>query len=87
MDLTVTPPRPGHEALGPWAWLPRMIDKARATYHGNPGNYSHPCGRDRVLLAELRLSVEEFKEIIDRTSTDDEVLAAVEAQRAAKGLT
>ncbi|HZJ03348.1 MAG TPA: DUF5069 domain-containing protein [Thermoleophilia bacterium] len=85
MDLRVEKPRPGSDSLGEWPWLPRMIDKARATYHGNPGTYAHPCGRDRMLLSQMGLSVEEFREIIERTSADDEVLAEVEALRAEKG--
>jgi len=83
MDLTVTPPRHGDEKLGGWAWLPRMIDKARATYHGNPGSFSHPCSRDRRLLAELDLTEEDFKEIIDSTTTDEEVLARIVARESA----
>jgi len=78
LDLTVHPPRAGNLELGGWPWLPRMIDKARATYHGNPGSFSHPCPRDQRLLAELGMSVLEFKEIIDSTSTDEEVLARVQ---------
>lgn len=81
MDLTVHPPRPGDQRLGTWPWLPRMIDKARATYHGNPGSFAHPCPRDLRLLGELGLTKEDFKEIIDTTSTDEEVLARVEAHR------
>jgi len=85
-DLTLHPPRAGSVELGGWAWLPRMIDKARATYHGNPGSFAHPCSRDRVLLAQLGMSTEEFREIIDRTSLDQEVLAEVDARRDRKGL-
>jgi Domain of unknown function (DUF5069) len=72
--------------LGGWAWLPRMIDKARATYHGNPGSFAHPCSRDRGLLAHLGISTEEFREIIDGTSSDEAVLAEVHALRDRKGL-
>ena len=63
-----------------------MIDKARATYHGNPGSFAHPCSRDRVLLAQLGISTEEFREIIDRTSSDEAVLAELHALRDRKGL-
>ena len=86
MDLSVESPRPGHLALGGWPWLPRMIDKARAKYYGNIGTYAHPCGRDLSLLRDLGLTVEEFKEVIDTTSTDEEVLLEVERRRASKGL-
>lgn len=81
MDLTVNPPRPGNLELGGWPWLPRMIDKARAKYHGNPGAFSHPCPRDLRLLTELGITVEEFKGIIDSTDTDEEVLARLEEVR------
>lgn len=84
MDLTANPPRPGSLELGGWPWLPRMIDKARAKYHGNPGSFAHPCPRDIRLLGELGISVEEFKEIIDSTGTDDEVLVRVRDLRAGK---
>lgn len=85
-DLTVTPPRAGDLELGGWPWLPRMIDKARATYHGNPGTFAHPCGRDRGLLAQMSISVEEFKTVIDETATDGEVVERITALRAARGL-
>jgi hypothetical protein len=63
-----------------------MIDKARAKYTGNIGNYSHPCGRDRMLLDELGLSAEEFKEIIVSAPTDEDVLREILALRGTKGL-
>lgn len=85
-DLTVTPPRPGDLEAGGWVWLPRMIDKARATYHGNPSTFAHPCGRDRGLLAQMGISVEEFKAVIDTTTSDEEVVERIAALRAEKGL-
>lgn len=85
MDLTQQQPRPGSEKLGDWPWLPRMIDKARAKYQGNIGSYSHPCGRDRMLLGELGITAEEFREIIESTESDEQVLAQVEDLRAEKG--
>jgi len=86
MDLTAQPPRAGDRKLGPWPWLPRMIDKARATYYGNPGTYVHPCARDRGLLAELGITKEEFKDIIDRAPTDEDVLRELVEMRQSKGL-
>ena len=86
MDLTTQPPRAGSLQLGGWSWLPRMIDKARATYYGNPGSYVHPCGRDRMLLSELGISTEDFKTVIDAGPTDEDVLEALVALRQAKGL-
>jgi hypothetical protein len=86
VDLRVEAPRSGQLALGDWPWLPRMIDKARAKYYGDIGTYAHPCARDLSLLRDLGLTVDEFKEIIDTTDTDDEVLRDVEKLRASKGL-
>lgn len=86
MDLTQRPPRAGDLKLGPWPWLPRMIDKARATYHGNPGTYVHPCGRDRSLLGQLGVTAEEFRDIIDRAPTDDDVLREIDVLRRSKEL-
>lgn len=86
MDLTEQPPRGGHLALGEWAWLPRMVDKARAKYQGNLGSYAHPCGRDRLLLSDLGLSADEFKDIILATTSDEQVLQEIQALRARKGL-
>ena len=86
LDLRVEEPRPGNLVLGDWPWLPRMIDKARAKYYGNLGTYAHPCARDLSLLRDLGLTGEEFKEVIDTTETDDEVLREVERLRASKDL-
>ena len=85
MDLREQPPRPGHLTLGEWSWLPRMIDKARAKYNGNLGSYSHPCGRDMVLLSELGLTTEEFRDIVVSCPTDEDVLREIEATRTQKG--
>jgi hypothetical protein len=85
LDLRVQAPRPGHLSLGDWPWLPRMIDKARAKYYGDIGTYVHPCGRDQSLLRDLGLTAEEFKEVIETTETDDEVLQEVERRRTDKG--
>ncbi|GAB4259859.1 MAG: hypothetical protein Kow00122_17190 [Thermoleophilia bacterium] len=86
MDLSAQSPRSGDEQLGGWPWLPRMIDKARATYQGNPGTYKHPCARDQALLADLGLSAHEFRVIIESTTTDEQVLEAVLALRRERGL-
>lgn len=86
LDLTTQQPRAGDLELGGWNWLPRMIDKARATYYGNPGTYVHPCGRDRMLLTKLGITAEEFKTVIDAGPTDDDVLRALAALRRQKGL-
>ena len=78
-DLTKEEPRDRDEELGGYRWLPRMIDKARATFAGTNGDYTHPCPGDKAFLAFIKMDPEEFREIIMRTETDDEVLAEMHA--------
>ncbi|MEN6372746.1 MAG: DUF5069 domain-containing protein [Armatimonadota bacterium] len=74
MDLTNSYPRPGEQLLGGYPWLARMIDKARAYNEGTLGDYIYPCPIDKELLSEFNMTGVEFAEIIEQTSTDDEVL-------------
>lgn len=74
MDLTTQYPRSGSEVLGGYAWLARMIDKCRAYLNDSLGDYIYPCPIDKELLAEINLTGEEFAEIVDETTTDEEVL-------------
>jgi mannose-6-phosphate isomerase-like protein (cupin superfamily) len=62
-----------------YAWLPRMIDKARAARAGTLGDAVHPCPVDRRTLKHLGVSFEDFTAIVARTETDDEVLAELRA--------
>lgn len=63
--------------LDGYAWLPRMIDKARAAQAGTLGDMVHPCPVDKRCLAGLELSFEEFTGVIRATSTDAEVLTGL----------
>lgn len=60
--------------LGGYAWLPRMIDKARAAQAGTQGTYSHPCPVDHTLLARMGVSPTVFGELLARSASDEEIL-------------
>ncbi|HWI75203.1 MAG TPA: DUF5069 domain-containing protein [Baekduia sp.] len=73
------PFRPMDATLDGYAWLPRMIDKARAARAGTLGDAVHPCPVDRRCLAQLGVAFEDFSAVIARSSTDAEVLDGLRA--------
>jgi hypothetical protein len=78
-DLNSTEPRPMDATLHGYAWLPRIIDKSAASRAGTLGGYVHPCPVDRRCLELLGLDAETFGDVVERSSTDDEVLAGLQA--------
>jgi hypothetical protein len=79
IDLTVTEPRPMEATLEGYAWLPRLIDKARASRAGTLGEYVHPCPIDRRALGLLGIDARTFGDIVEAAPTDADVLAALRA--------
>ena len=73
----MTPPllRPLDATLDGYAWLPRMIDKSRASRDGTLGSIVHPCPIDKRCLSRLGVGFATFTEIVAASATDDEVLA------------
>jgi hypothetical protein len=69
--------RPMDATLDGYAWLPRMIDKARAKRRGDIGSIVHPCPVDKRCLARLGVSFSAFTEIVAVSKTDEEVLAGL----------
>ena len=50
-NLTHEDPEPMDARLAGYPWLPRMIDKARASHAGTLGTYyRYPCPIDRACL-------------------------------------
>lgn len=78
MDLTREYPRPGWERLGGYPWLPRCIDKCRADQIGKLGDYIFPCPIDRELFSELNVTTAEFRQAVEASETDEEVLEALD---------
>jgi len=77
-DLTQEDPRQKSERLGGHQWLPRMIDKARATFAGVNGSYTHPCGGDKKLLEFFDITADQFREVILSTDSDAGVVEGLQ---------
>jgi hypothetical protein len=60
-----------------YAWLPRLIDKARLARAGELGDLVHPCQVDRRCMGLLGLDVATLRAIVDREPDDAGVLAAL----------
>lgn len=62
-----------------YAWIPRMLDKARLTLAGTPGNYLFGCPVDHTCMARLGISPELVLELAAAHDDDHDVLAALRA--------
>jgi hypothetical protein len=79
-DLRHESPRRWNERISGVAWLPRLIDKARAALAGTLGPYLFgQSPMDRECLHALGLGHRTFAQIVARAADDDAVLAAIEA--------
>ena len=85
-DLAVEEPRPMDEELAGYAWLPRMIDKARAYEAGTLGDLMHPCPVDRNALRLLGVEPVTFREIACSAQIAGDVLAGFAGALMASGL-
>ena len=74
-DLRNSPPRSGKEALGRYAWLARLADKARAQAAGTQGDYEAYCPLSRGFLKRTGVSVEDFARLIDQGASDEGLIA------------
>lgn len=74
-DLALRPLRGLDAELEGYAWLPRMLDKARATLAGKAGSYEFGCPVDHTCLARLGIAPELVLELAARHGTDEGVLA------------
>ena len=69
--------RPMDATVDGYAWLPRMIDKSRASRAGTLGDIVHPCPVDRRCLERLGVDFATFAAIVARSATDADVLASL----------
>ena len=60
-----------------YAWIPRMLDKARATLAGTNGSYMFGCPVDHTCMARLGVSAELVLELAGRYAEDGDVLEAL----------
>jgi hypothetical protein len=65
------------DTLEAYAWLPRMIDKARAAHAGTLGSYMHPCPVDLRCLGLLGIEASDFGQIASSARTGAEVVASL----------
>ena len=73
-DLTKEFPRSPLEELDGVPWLPRLIDKVRASQAGKHGDYSpYPCGGDRNFLQVVGIEADPLKALIDSGASDTEI--------------
>jgi quercetin dioxygenase-like cupin family protein len=78
-DLTAHAPRGLDAELEGYAWLPRMLDKARATLAGTAGSYQFGCPVDHTCMARLGVTPELVLDLAARYADDRAVLDALRA--------
>jgi hypothetical protein len=86
LDLTLGPPRAPRETLAGVVFLPRTIDKVRATLPGGTaGAYTIP-GFSEMMLEKLGIEVGAFTDAVAGASTDDDVEGFVRAAASPDGI-
>jgi hypothetical protein len=76
LDLTTTVPRSPFDQLDGYAWLPRMIDKARAYFAGTQGEYTaYPCPGDKKFLAFFGIDAAPLGDLIKGGASDEAIAA------------
>ena len=78
-DLTTEAPRGLDAELEGYAWLPRMLDKARATLAGTAGSYLFGCPVDHTCMARLGIAPDLVLDLAARHRDDHAVLEALRA--------
>jgi len=76
-DLAMVEPRGLDAELEGYAWIPRMLDKARATLAGTNGSYLFGCPVDHTCMARLGVSPELVLDLARRHPDDTEWLSAM----------
>jgi quercetin dioxygenase-like cupin family protein len=77
--VTTPEPRGLTEELEGYAWLPRMLDKARAAQAGTAGPYQFGCPVDHTCMARLGITPGLLLDLVARHPDDHDVLAALRA--------
>jgi len=76
-DLRLEEPHPLDCELEGYAWIPRMLDKARATLAGTNGSYMFGCPVDHTCMARLGVGPKLVLELAGRYADDRDVLEAL----------
>ncbi len=73
-------PAPMDDTLGGYPWLPRMIDKARASHAGVLGPYfRYPCPIDTVALGLLGIQATSFERLAVTAAYGQDILEQLSA--------
>lgn len=75
MDLTKTYPRSVHDKWQGVVQLGRTIDKAKATAHGNIGEYHYNCPMDQHVFEFLGIDHEKMLEVVKNAKSDSDIEA------------
>jgi hypothetical protein len=78
-DLAAQTARALDAELEGHAWLPRMLDKARATLAGTAGSHPFGCPVDHTCMARLGIAPELVLDLAARHADDHAVLDALRA--------
>lgn len=73
-DLTKRAPRSPRVRLGGYVFLPRMLDKGRATIAGTNGDFHYACPLDQHVLEFTGIDAEQLKEQLALGKGDGEIL-------------
>jgi hypothetical protein len=79
MDLTQTYPRSVNEKLFGLVQIARTIDKAKATAHGNIGEYHYNCPMDQAVFGFLGTDHEALLEVVKNAKSDADIEAFVKS--------
>ncbi|GAC1299815.1 MAG: hypothetical protein NVSMB19_04960 [Vulcanimicrobiaceae bacterium] len=83
LDLTQAPPRPPRAELAGIMFLPRSIDKVRASLPGGKlGDYAI-AGFTETMLTMFGIELADFTEVVRTAASDDDVAAFVTPRVAA----
>ncbi len=74
MDLTKEFPRSVHEKMHGIVQLARTTDKAKATAHGNVGEYHYNCGMDQAVFSFLGIDHEQYLDAVKNAKSDQDIL-------------
>jgi quercetin dioxygenase-like cupin family protein len=78
-DLSAVDPEPFDSQLDGYAYIPRMLDKARATLAGTSGRYMFGCPVDHTCMARLGIAPELVLGLAETYDDNGDVLAALKA--------
>ena len=79
-DLRKSYPRSPAEVLGGFVVLARIIDKCRAVIASTQGEYKYNCPLDRRFFDFTDIDADEFRALVAKGKTDEEIVAWVRSR-------